>query len=130
VKVLIILTWLSLPAVMYGGFTMLRFLTRSKSPLSPWQMSMFRAGHAHAGVLVLMTLLYEVFIRQTPLSTIGQIFCTIVIILGVLLQSGGFFVHMVVGSEGKASLGTGMTMLGAVILALGIIALVVGLARA
>jgi hypothetical protein len=129
VKVLIILTWISLPAVMYGGFTMLQFLTRSKSPLSDWQLRMFRAGHAHAGVLLLMTLLYEVFIQQTPLSRTAQILCTIVIILGVLLQSGGFFVHMVVGSAGKASLGTKMTMLGAVVLTLGIIALVVGLIR-
>jgi hypothetical protein len=130
VKVLIILTWLSLPAVMYGGFTMLQFLSRSNQPLSEWQLRMFRAGHAHAGVLVLMTLLYETFIRQTPLSTLAQILCTVVIILGVLLQSGGFFVHMMIGSAGKASLGTAMTMLGAVILTLGIIALVVGLARA
>ena len=30
-KTLVIITWIALPTVMYGGFTLLQFLTRSKS---------------------------------------------------------------------------------------------------
>jgi hypothetical protein len=130
VKALIIIAWISLPTVMYGGFSLLQFLTRPPARLSDWQLAMFRAGHAHAGVLLLMTLLYAHFIQQTPYSATVQVLCSLVIVAGVLLQSGGFFVHMTVGSAGRASVGTRLTMLGALVLAIGVIALVVGLIRA
>ena len=129
-KALIIIAWISLPTVMYGGFGLLQFLTRPPGRLSDWQLVMFRAGHAHAGVLLLMTLLYEYFIQQTPYSATLQVLFSLVIIAGVLLQSGGFFLHMTVGSAGRSSVGSRMTMLGALVLASGIVALVVGLIRA
>jgi hypothetical protein len=130
VKTLIIITWLSLPTVMYGGFSLLQFLTRTTTPLSEWQLGRFRAGHAHAGVLLLMTLLYETFIQQTPYSATTQLLWSIVVVIGVLLQSGGFFIHMVVGGAGKPSLGTRATMIGALVLTIGIVALAIGLIRA
>jgi hypothetical protein len=91
---------------------------------------MFRAGHAHAGVLLLMTLLYENYLERTPFSATMQVLWTVVVIIGVLLQSGGFFVHMAVGSDGKPSVGTRATMLGALVLTIGVAALVVGLIQA
>jgi hypothetical protein len=130
VKTLIVITWISLPTVMYGGFSLLQFLTRLPGRLSDWQLGMFRAGHAHAGVLLLMTLLYEYFIQQTPYSATLQVLFSLVVVVGVLLQSGGFFLHMAMGGADRASVGTRLTMLGALLLALGVIALVVGLIRA
>jgi hypothetical protein len=130
VKIIVILTWIALPTVMYGGFSLLQFLTRSQKQLSEWQLGMFRAGHAHAGVLLLMTLLYESFIQQTPYSPTVRVLCSLLVIVGVLLQSGGFFVHMAVGRAGSPSLGTRMTMSGGLVLALGVLALVIGLIRA
>jgi hypothetical protein len=130
VKILTIIAWISLPTVMYGGFSLLQFLTRPPSRLSDWQLGMFRAGHAHAGVLLLMTLLYMTFIQQTPYSATLQVLFSLLIVVGVLMQSGGFFLHMALGSAGRASVGSRLTMLGAVVLALGVIALVVGLVQA
>lgn len=128
-KALIVVTWIALPTVMYGGFSLLQFLTRAQRPLSPWQLGMFRAGHAHAGVLLLMTLLFESFIQDTTYSSSAQVAWSVVVFVGVLLQSGGFFVHMGVGSEGAPSIGTRITMAGALVLAVAVVALVVGIIR-
>jgi len=61
-----IIAWIALPAVMYGGYALLGLLTRGG--LSEFQQTYFRAGHAHAGVLLLMALLYHHYMEQTRLS--------------------------------------------------------------
>src|SRR5262249_23121013 len=53
----IILSWIALPTVMYGGYSLLRLINQDNA-LTPFQTTWFRAGHAHAGVLLLMSLLY------------------------------------------------------------------------
>ncbi len=50
--------------------------------------------------------------------------------LGALAVSGGFFLHMVVGQAGGGSVGTLVTTLGAVVLALDIFLLVYGMIAA
>lgn len=55
---------------------------------------------------------------------------SLTLIVGILLQSGGFFVHMLLGEEGAASAGTWLTRSGAVLLAVALISLGVGLLRA
>jgi len=49
------------------------------------------------------------------------------LLLGILAQSGGFFVHMLVGQEHQPSLGTATTVAGAALLVSSVIALVYGL---
>jgi drug/metabolite transporter superfamily protein YnfA len=124
-RVFSIISWIALPTVMYGGYALLGFLTRNG--LSEFQLTFFRAGHAHAGVLLLMSLLFHHFMEQTTLSRSVKVGAAVAVLVGVLAQSGGFFLHMLVGQPGQASLGTTLTTLGAVILALAIIILVVGL---
>jgi hypothetical protein len=124
-RVFSIISWIALPTVMYGGYALLGFLTRNG--LSEFQLTFFRAGHAHAGVLLLMSLLYHHFMEQTALSPAVKIAGAVAILVGILAQSGGFFLHMLVGQPGQASLGTTLTTVGAIILALAIIVLVVGL---
>ena len=54
-------------------------------------------GHAHAGVLLLMSLLYYAFMDKTSLSpTFKHAGCGTVVV-GILAQSGGFFLHMIKG---------------------------------
>jgi hypothetical protein len=57
----IIFAWIALPTVMYGGYSLLQLIKRG-NVLTPAQVNFFRAGHAHAGVLTLMSLLYYMFI--------------------------------------------------------------------
>jgi len=44
----------SLPTVVVGGFSLLRLIKAKK--LNEFQLAYFRAGQAHAGVLLVMTL--------------------------------------------------------------------------
>ncbi len=120
-----IIAWISIPTVMYGGYVLLGFLSRGK--LSAFQLSNFRAGHAHAGVLLLMSLLYLQYMQQTSLSPSIKLMTAIALVIGVLLQSGGFFLHLLKGEPGAPSWGTRMTRLGAVTLVTAVLVLVYGL---
>lgn len=124
-RVFSIIAWIALPTVMYGGYALLGLLTRNG--LTEFQQTYFRAGHAHAGVLLLMTLLYHYYMEQTALSPSVKIGAAVVVLAGILAQSGGFFLHLAVGQPGEPSLGTTITILGAVLLAAAIIILVYGL---
>lgn len=111
-----IIAWIQLPTVMYGGYALLGMLNRSQ-PMTDFQRTYFRAGHAHAGVLLLLSLLYYIFLSQTDLSMPTKVAASIAVLAGTLLQSGGFFVHMVRGEPGRRSIGTTITTIGAVVLA-------------
>ena len=120
-----IIAWLAIPTVMYGGYALLGMLTRGG--LSEFQQTFFRAGHAHAGVLLLMTLLYHHYMEQTKLSPGIKVAAAAVVLVGILAQSGGFFLHMLIGQPGAPSLGNMVTSIGAVLLALSVLVLVYGL---
>jgi hypothetical protein len=66
-RVWVIFSWIALPTVMYGGYSLLQLINRG-NVLTPFQVTWFRAGHAHAGVLLLMSLLYYTFLDRTPFS--------------------------------------------------------------
>lgn len=125
----VIASWVALPTVMFGGYSLLRLLNRG-DVLTPFQVGCFRAGHAHAGVLLLMSLLYYTFLDQTPLpSPVKQAACA-VLFGGLLAQTGGNFLHLQLGQPDRASVGTGVTIAGAVLLACAVVVLVYGLITA
>ncbi|RPI80847.1 MAG: hypothetical protein EHM41_21845 [Chloroflexi bacterium] len=124
-RVFSIIAWIALPTVMYGGYSLLGLLTRNG--LSEFQQTFFRAGHAHAGVLLLMSLLYHYYIEKTHLSSPVKVGGAAIVLVGILAQSGGFFLHMAIGQPGQSSLGTTVTSLGALLLVVAIIILVYGL---
>jgi hypothetical protein len=128
VKVLTVIALFSLPTVMYGGYSLLRLLSARK--LNEFQIAYFRAGHAHAGVLLILLLVVLDVVDRAGLGlglqwTIGILFG-----VGVLAQSGGFFLHMAVGRPGKWSLGNTVTSLGAVALAAALITAAIGVIAA
>jgi hypothetical protein len=120
-----IITWIALPTVMYGGYALLGLLTRGA--LTPFQQTFFRAGHAHAGVLLLLSLLYHTYLEQTALRPMIKVGAAVMLLVGILAQSGGFFLHMMIGQPGAPSVGSTVTSLGAVLLAMAIAILVYGL---
>jgi len=115
--------------VEFGGWSLLGLLNRA-DVLSPFQERNFRAGHAHAGVLLTLALVFLILLGRTAFSDRAQWLVSLTLLGGILLQSGGFFLHMVVGSEGSGSAGTVMTRVGAVLLATALVSLGVGLLRA
>jgi hypothetical protein len=108
----IIFGWIALPTVMYGGYSLIKLIGRG-NVLTPVQINFFKAGHAHAGVLTLMSLLYYMFMAQTALPLGVKHAACAGLVVGVLAQSGGFFIHL---DSSKAALGTKVTLTGAAIL--------------
>lgn len=109
------LSWALFVAVILGGYSLLRLLTMA-GELSPFEEQFFRAGHAHAGVLTAVGLLYSSSLARTGLARRAQIRAWCAYLVSVLMVSGGFFLHMLVGKEGSASVGTSLIAVGAVAL--------------
>lgn len=126
VQLFTVIVLVSLPTVMYGGYSLLRLLSADK--LSAFQLTYFRAGHAHAGVLLVMTLAALAFLDRTDLGAAARWTICVLLAVGVIAQSGGMFVHMVVGRPGRWSVGNTVTTVGAVALAAGLLLLAYGVA--
>ena len=128
VRPFVIFAWIALPTVMFGGYSLLNFIVRGDR-LTPFQEQFFRAGHAHAGVLLVMSLGYCYYLGQTSVPDRRKVLACTALVVGILAQSGGFFLHLVLGQPGQLSAGTYLTITGAVILALTILFLVYALVR-
>jgi hypothetical protein len=128
VKIFTVIALFSLPTVMYGGYSLLRLLTARK--LTEFQIAYFRAGHAHAGVLLVLALVVLDIVARTGLGTALQWVIGILLVVGVLAQSGGMFVHMAIGKPGRWSRGNTLTTVGAVVLAAALITTAVGVIMA
>jgi hypothetical protein len=83
---------LTVPTIQYGGYFLLSILSgKLKLPLTEFQKSMFRAGHAHAGVLVILSLIAEILSDYASLNQSLEKFIHIGFPLSAILVSGGFF---------------------------------------
>jgi hypothetical protein len=82
---------ITVTAIEYGGTFLLRVLSGKQPEFTDFQRSMFRAGHAHAGVLVILALISQLFIEQTKLSTPIAWAVRIGFVAAPILVSGGFF---------------------------------------
>lgn len=119
----------TLVTVEFGGGSLLGLLNR-RDALTPFQTQFFRAGHAHAGVLLVLSLVCFVLLGRTELTESTQWLVGIGLLVGVLLQSGGFFLHMLRGREGSGSAGTLVTRAGAVLIGAVLVTLGIGLLAA
>jgi len=115
IQIFTVITLIALPTVMFGGFSLLRLLIADR--LSEFQAAYFRAGHAHAGVLLVLALAVLDLLTRTDLSVAAQWAVGTLLLTGVLAQSGGMFLHMGIGRPGRWSAGNSLTVAGAVLLA-------------
>lgn len=119
IKVFTVIALISLPTVMFGGYSLLRLLIRER--LDEFQQTYFRAGHAHAGVLLVLTLVSLNILAGTELGTAARWVICLLLLVGVLAQSGGMFVHMAKGAPGRWSVGNSLSVAGAGALALALL---------
>lgn len=127
-KILPIIVVVSLVTVEYGGWALLTFIC-GRGGLADWKKSFFRAGHAHAGVLLVLSLVYLLYLPRAEFSNALEWAGGGVLLAGVLAQAGGFFLHMAVGRPGEASAGTKLTRAGAALIAAALVTLAVGLIK-
>jgi hypothetical protein len=125
-NVLPIIALLSLVSVEYRGWALLGLLT-GRGNLGEFREKFFRAGHAHAGVLLVLSLVYFLYLDRTGYSTVVQWIAGLLLLLGIIAQSGGFFIHLGLGRPDRRSLGTVVTRTGALLLAVALVMLAIGL---
>jgi hypothetical protein len=116
------------PTIEYGGTFLLRILSGKEPQFTDFQRSMFRAGHAHAGVLVILALVAQIFMDYAQLPEPLGWAVRIGFVLAPLMVSGGFFG----GAFGETRPGGLIALLwiGLIVLACSAITLGIGLIRA
>lgn len=84
---------LTVPTIQYGGYFLLQLLSgmHRNLELTEFQRSMFRAGHAHAGVLVLLALIAQLLIDYAAISETMKWVGRVGFPLAAILISAGFF---------------------------------------
>ena len=86
-----------IPTIVYGGSTVLNVIsngelgTTGPRNLTPAQVSFYRAGHAHAGVLTILALFMQIALDHVVLPLALQWPLRIGIVAGAICVSGGFF---------------------------------------
>lgn len=96
---------------------------------SPLQTSFFRAGHAHAGVLVILSLICQVFVEHAALGPGLAWLVRIGVPLSAILIPAGFFLSVAFTPD-RPSEWIWSIYAGVVVLAISVIVLAVGLVRA
>lgn len=119
---------LTVVAIEYGGWFMLR-VVRGDQPATGFQKAFFRAGHAHAGVLVTLALMSQLFADATRASGVLAVLARNAIPAAAILVPAGFFLsaagkHATAPNRliallyaGMASLALGVVSLGVSLLA-------------
>jgi uncharacterized membrane protein len=120
-----------MPSILYGGYFLLSILSGEQEALglTEFQKAMFRAGHAHAGVLVILAILAQVLIDFTSLSGIWRWVVRLSFVLAGLLISFGFFASAIGVGRTVPNEAIVMIYAGMAVLTLGMVGLGLGLFR-
>jgi hypothetical protein len=122
---------ITVPTIQYGGYFLLTSLMDKTSGYmdNPLRQNFFRAGHAHAGVIVILSLVCQILADSAVLPSPLVWFVRIGVPLSAILISAGFFFSMLPPTATQPSGAVSLIYVGAVVLALSVLTLAVGLIR-
>jgi hypothetical protein len=119
-----------LPTVMYGGVALLRFMINDPAYMqNPLRQDLFRAGHAHAGVLLILSLIALRYVDEATLSNGWKSVARHTIPLSAILLPAAFFFSVLDGDATKPNGLINLAYAGALVLAIGVLTLGIGLIR-
>ena len=119
-----------LPTVMYGGLSLLQFLINDPAYMqNQLRQDLFRAGHAHAGVLLILSLVALRYVDEANLSATWKSFVRYSLPSAAILLPAAFFFSVLKPDATQPNDIIYLAFVGAVILAIGVLALGVGLIR-
>jgi hypothetical protein len=120
-----------LPTVIYGGASLLSFLINKESGYmdNPLRQNLFRAGHAHAGVLLVLSLVALRYVDEAELSDGWKQFVRSAIPSAAIFLPAGFFFSVLSPKATEPSAVIYLAFAGAIILAAGLVTLGVGLLK-
>jgi hypothetical protein len=118
--------FLALVTVETGGLYMLR-VVRGGENVTAFQEKFARAGHAHAGVLLVLALVCQPFVDATDLSGFWEWLARSGVAVSALLMPAGFFFSSIGRGRTEPSRLIALVLVGAVLLAVSLTTLGVGL---
>ena len=122
---------ITVPTIQYGGYFLLTSLMDRNSRYmdNALRQNFFRAGHAHAGVIVILSVLCQLLADSAvlPASLVWAI--RVALPLSAILISAGFFLSMPSPGASQPNGLVSLIYLGAVLLAVGIMGLGIGSLR-
>lgn len=122
---------ITVPTIQYGGYFLLTSLMNKSSGYmeNPLRPNFFRAGHAHAGVIVILSLICQMLADAAVLPMPLLWFVRIGVPLSAILISAGFFFSVLPPTATQASEAVSLIYARALILAIGVVTLGIGLLR-
>lgn len=130
-KILCGIILISMPTIEFGGYFILQVLAgqQSELALTTFQEAMFRAGHGHAGILVILSIIAQLLTDHAKLSTTLSWFVRLGFPTAALLVSGGFFAGAIGSAVTTPTNGIFLLYAGVTLLAIVLVVLGVGLIR-
>jgi hypothetical protein len=122
---------ITVPSIQYGGYFLLTSLMDKTSGYmqNPLRQNFFRAGHAHAGVIVILSLVCQILADAAALPPSLLWVVRIAVPLAAILISAGFFFSMLSPTATQPGSAINLIYVGAMALAAGVLLLGVGLIR-
>jgi hypothetical protein len=123
--------FISLPTVMFGGHALLTFI-RTHAPGyldNPVRQDLFRAGHAHAGVWIVLALVGMLYVDRLNLGETAAWVVRIGMAAAPILISMGFFFSVVSPTATRPNGLIALVYVGAACLAVAVVTMGVGLIR-
>ncbi len=120
---------ITIPTIQYGGYFLLTSPMNKGSGYmdNPLRQNFFRAGHADAGVIVILSLVCQMLADAAALPSPLLWAVRIGVPLSAILISSGFFFFVLPPTATQSSGAVVLIYVGAVILALSVVTLGVGL---
>src|SRR5712691_3045791 len=121
-----------LPTVMYGGLSLLSVLTRNAPGYTdnPLRHDLWRAGHAHAGVYVVLSLVMLRYVDEAVLSPLWKWPARTGAPIAAILIPAAFFLSVASPTAKQPNGLMNLAYIGALCLAAAVLSLGVGLMRA
>lgn len=122
---------LTVPSIQYGGYFLLTSLRDRSSHYmdNPLRQNFFRAGHAHAGVFVILSLVCQLLADSANLPEAFLWIARLGVPLAAILIPAGFFFSMASPQATQPSSFVALIPSGAVALAASVLTLGIGLLR-
>ena len=113
-------TIISVVTIAFGGTFLLRVVTGTHDT-NELQKSFFRAGHAHAGVLVMLGLLFAVLGNAVGADSAWVNGGSIIVLAAAILMPAGFFLSVLGHNPTRPNRMIATVWLGAALLATGVL---------
>ncbi len=119
-----------LPTVMFGGASILSMLIGSPDYMTnPLRQDLWRAGHAHAGVFLILSLIALRYVDEASLGDGLKQFVRVSIPSSAIIVPAGFFLSVLKPEATQANSLIYLSYAGAILLAAGVLILGIGLLR-